>query len=83
MLKRVCKTVFRIRDLKCTFCPKLLEKFLLELPGIYKVRVSFAKKSLFVVYDSSIGDISLLISTIREIGFTAIFMHNFVPSYAS
>ena len=49
----------------------------MDFPGILKVSFSYSNNILTVIHDSDIGDIKLLIQTIREIGFTAIYNLSF------
>lgn len=81
MLNKLRNSLFEIKNLKCTNCFRLIKKCLLELPGIYGVYLTFGTKLVSIVYDSTIGDVDLLVKTLTEIGFNANYVNNYSFNY--
>ncbi len=68
---------FKLPNIRCSSCVKLVKVLLMEFPGIYGVYSSYTNKILVIDCDSAIADIKLLTQTIKEIGFSTRLIFNF------
>jgi copper chaperone CopZ len=63
-------TTFSVPDMHCASCPKLIKLTLEDLKGVGEVDASLDTKTVTVNYDPSLVTLELLISTIKEAGYT-------------
>lgn len=60
---------FIVKGMSCTGCESIIEKTLAGLPGVKKVRASFAKNILSITYDPSLINIKEIKSTLHKNGY--------------
>ncbi len=62
---------FSIGGMSCSACALSIEKFISKINGVKSVRVSLLDKTMFVIYDETIVNDKLIISSVEKIGYTA------------
>lgn len=60
-----------VPDMHCDSCPKLIKITLLEIDGVAKASASLDTKTVIVDFDPQKTSTASLISSLREIGYTA------------
>ena len=64
-------TTFKVDDMHCESCPKLIKMDLEEAKGVVSVRTALETKTVVIEYDDSLTNIDKLIEVIRNSGYTA------------
>jgi copper chaperone CopZ len=62
---------FKVADMHCPSCPRLIQMDLEDKPGVVAVNASLDTKLVVVEFDLGQVSISELIATIKESGYTA------------
>ena len=65
------KITFKVDDMHCASCPKLIQMDLRQKQGVLSATASLDTKFVDIEYDSSTISPVELISTIKESGYTA------------
>ena len=60
-----------IPDMHCESCPKLIKITLLEIDGVIEVSASLETQAVVVSFDPQKTSTSMIIDSIKEIGYTA------------
>ena len=60
-----------VPDMHCNSCPKLIKITLLEIDGVAKASASLDARTVIVDFDPQKTSTASLISSLREIGYTA------------
>jgi len=60
-----------VPDMHCDSCPKLIKITLMEMDGVEEVSASLESKTVVVSFDPKQTTTSVLINSIKEIGYTA------------
>ncbi|MFA5828444.1 MAG: heavy-metal-associated domain-containing protein [Candidatus Shapirobacteria bacterium] len=60
-----------VPDMHCDSCPKLIKITLMEMEGVEEVSASLDSKTVVVSFDPRKTSTEALISSIKEIGYTA------------
>lgn len=64
-------TTFKVPDMHCDSCPKLIKITLLEIEGVNEVSASLDSKTVVVNFDPQKTSTDALINSIKDIGYTA------------
>lgn len=62
---------FKVNDMHCESCPKLIKMDLEETSGVISVEALLQTKTVTVKYDDTFIDIDKLIDVIKNSGYTA------------
>ncbi len=65
------KQIFRIPDMECPSCAMRLEGLEDDLPGVKRVRASYAKQQMEVEYDETCLGAAEIVAAIQRLGYTA------------
>lgn len=68
------KNKFEVTGMSCSACSAHVDKIVSELPGVKSVSVNLLKKTMTVVYDESLSDVTVIENTVNNAGFKAAFM---------
>ena len=63
---------FKVDDMHCDSCPKLIKMDLEDRPGVTNVDASLDTKLVSVVYDPAQSSVTDLVNIIKSSGYTAI-----------
>jgi copper chaperone CopZ len=64
------KQIFRITDMECPSCAMRLEGLEDDLPGVQRVRASYARQQMEVEYDESRVTPAEIVAAIQRLGYT-------------
>ena len=64
-------TTFKVSDMHCSSCPRLIQMDLEDKPGVVAVNASLDTKLVVVEYDPASITINDLINTIKDSGYVA------------
>lgn len=64
-------TTFKVSDMHCPSCPRLIQLDLEEKPGVMAVNANLETKLVVVEYDPTNISIPELINSVQESGYTA------------
>jgi len=64
-------TTFKVSDMHCPSCPRLIQMDLEDKPGVVAVNASLDTKLVVVEYDPASITINDLINTIKDSGYVA------------
>jgi copper chaperone CopZ len=62
---------FKVNDMHCESCPKLIKMDLDEAVGVVSVKAILETKTVVVEYNDALTDIDKLIEVIKNSGYTA------------
>jgi len=65
------KVTFKVEDMHCESCPKLIKMDLEETPGVMAVNATLATKTVTVEYDEVMTNVDKLVEVIKNSGYTA------------
>ncbi len=65
----IVKQVFRVLNMYCSTCPMRLEAIEDELPGIKRVKASYAKEQMIVEYEETIVTEAQIRTAVEEKGY--------------
>ena len=66
------KVILRVDGMSCEHCENAVQTAVGALAGVQEVKADKGKKEVFVVYDSSLVELSAMHTAIEEIGFDMI-----------
>jgi len=66
---KIVKQQLSIRGITCSSCVNLIEKAVVQLPGVERASVNFANERLDVTYDGNLTSIPVIAKTIKDIGY--------------
>jgi len=64
------KQIFRVTDMECPSCAMRLEGLEDDLPGVKRVRASYAKQQMEVEYDETRLTPAEIVTAIQRLGYT-------------
>ena len=64
------KQIFRITDMECPSCAMRLEGLEDDLPGVKRVRASYAKQQMEVEFDETRLTPADIVAAIQKLGYT-------------
>lgn len=64
-------TTFKVSDMHCPSCPRLIQMDLEDKPGVVAVNASLDTKLVVVEYDPTSISIPEIINSIKDSGYTA------------
>ena len=63
-------TIFKVNDMHCASCPKIIQISLEENPGVQSVQASLESKEITVTFDPSQVSVGDLTQIVRDVGYT-------------
>lgn len=66
---RIVSDIFTIQNITCYQCSEKIKKALIDIEGIYKVRVNLFLKQSKICYDANLIDYNKIISILKSYGF--------------
>lgn len=73
-MKKETRT-FKIKEMHCKSCERLIERSIRALEGIQNIKVSYADETAEITYDAEMTGVHTIIKKIEEKGYQCILLH--------